>query len=81
LEKLSLLEEKLNRLIEQHIRLKEEKNVLESSLDEKSRRLNDLMGQVEELRQERDVIRKKLSRMAEMLRRLEYLEADVTGGK
>ncbi len=81
MEKLSVLEERLNRLIEQYVALKEEKNVLESSLDEKSRRLADLEGEVGELRQERDVIRARLGRMVELIERLEACEAGASGLK
>jgi hypothetical protein len=75
LEKLSVLEQRLNRLIEQYTRLKEEKNVLERSLKDQSGRLVDLEGEVEALRQERDVIRDRLGRLVEMIERLETLEA------
>ncbi len=81
MEKLSVLEERLNRLIEQYMSLKEEKNVLESSLDEKSRRLTDLEGEVGELRQERDVIRERLGRMVELIERLEAFETGASGLK
>ena len=75
LEKLSVLEESLNRLVEQYKRLKEEKNVLERSLKEKSGRLVDLESEVEALRQERDVIRERLGRLVDVIERLEALEA------
>ncbi|GAB4266022.1 MAG: hypothetical protein Kow0092_18720 [Deferrisomatales bacterium] len=74
LEKLNLLEDKLNRLIDHFTRLKEEKGALEVSLEEKVGRLNDLEREVEELRQERDVIRDRLSRLVQMIERLETLE-------
>lgn len=74
LEKLNLLEDRINRLIEHFTRLKEEKGVLEHSLEEKIGRVNDLEREVEELRQERDVIRDRLSRLVEMIERLETLE-------
>ncbi len=79
LETLSLLEERLNRLIDGYILLKEEKNVLESSLVEKNKRLKDLEGEVEELRRERDVIRERLGRMIETIERLEALETGEPG--
>lgn len=79
LEKLSVLEERLNRLIEQYTRLKEEKSVLERSLGEKNGRLTDLEGEVEAFRQERDVIRERLGRLVEMIERLEALEAGEPG--
>ena len=75
LEKLSLLEERVNRLIEHFTRLKEDKNVLERSLEEKAGRLTALEREVEQLRQERDVIRDRLGRLVEMIERLESLEA------
>jgi FtsZ-binding cell division protein ZapB len=75
LEKLDLLENRLNQLIEHFTRLKEDKNVLERSLEEKGGRLTDLEREVEELRQERDVIRDRLSRLVAMIERLETLEA------
>jgi prefoldin subunit 5 len=75
LEKLDLLEKRLNQLIEHFTRLKEDKNVLERSLEEKGGRLTDLEREVEELRQERDVIRDRLSRLVAMIERLETLEA------
>lgn len=75
LEKLNLLEDRVNRLIEHFTRLKEDKNVLERSLKEKAGRLIDLEREVEQLRQERDVIRDRLGRLVEMIERLESLEA------
>lgn len=74
LEKLSVLEDRLNKLIEHFTRLKEDKNVLERSLEEKIGRLVDLEREVEELRQERDVIRDRLGRLVDMIERLETLE-------
>lgn len=79
LEKLSLLEDRLNRLIDHFTRLKEERNVLERSLEEKSQRLRDLEKEVEELRQERDVIRVGLGRLDSMVERLETLETAQPG--
>ena len=78
LEKLDLLEDRLNRLIEHFNRLKEDKNVLERSLEDKNGRLTDLEREVE-LRQERDVIRDRLGRLVEMIERLETLEAAEPG--
>jgi chromosome segregation ATPase len=74
LEKLNLLEERLNRLIENFTRVREERNVLERSLDEKLGRMRDLEREVEELRQERDVVRERLGRLVETIERLETLE-------
>ena len=74
MEKLDLLEDRLNRLIEHFTRLKEERDVLERSLDENSGRVRDLEGEVVQLRQERDVIRERLSRLIETIERLETLE-------
>jgi len=80
LEKLNLLEDRLNRLIEQFTRLKEEKGVLELSLEEKVGRVGDLEREVEQLRQERDVIRERLSRLVDLIERLETLEPTATAG-
>jgi chromosome segregation ATPase len=74
LEKLSVLEDRIDRLIEHFNRLKEDKNVLERSLDEKVGRLADLEREVEQLRQERDVIRDRLGRLVDIIDRLESLE-------
>ncbi len=79
LEKLNLLENRVNRLIEHFTRLKEEKNVLGRSLEEKAGRLTDLEREVEQLRQERDVIRDRLSRLVELIERLESLETAEPG--
>ena len=79
LEKLDLLEGRLNRLIELFTRLKEEKGVLERSLTEKSGRVSDLEIEVETLRQERDVIRERLGRLLEMIERLGALEVGELG--
>lgn len=80
LEKLNLLEDRLNRFIEQFTRLKEEKGVLELSLEEKIGRVGDLEREVEELRQERDVIRERLSRLVDLIERLETLEPTAPAG-
>ena len=74
LEKLNLLEDRLNRLIEHFTRLKEERDVLEQRLGSDAGRMRDLEGEVVQLRQERDVIRERLSRLIEMIERLETLE-------
>ena len=74
MEKLNLLEDRLNRLIEHFTRLKEERNVLEQSLGENSGRMRDLEGEVAQLQQERDVIRERLSRLIATIERLETLE-------
>ena len=79
LEKLDLLEGRLNQLIELFTRLKEEKGVLERSLIEKSGRVSDLELEVEALRQERDVIRERLGRLLEMIERLGALEVGESG--
>ena len=79
LEKLDLLESRLNQFIEHFTRLKEEKNVLECSLEEKNGRLSDLEQEVGELRQERDVIRNRMSRLLKMIERLESLEMAGSG--
>lgn len=79
LEKLDLLEGRLNRLIELFTRLKEEKGVLERNLTEKSGRVSDLEVEVESLRQERDVIRERLGRLLEMIERLGALEVGESG--
>lgn len=82
LEKLNLLEDRLNRLIEHFTRLKEERNVLEQRLAEKAGRLRDLEDEVGQLRQERDVIRERLGRLVETIERLESLEtAKPEGGE
>lgn len=80
-EKLDLLENKLNRFIDHFTRLKEEKGVLELSLEEKVGRVKDLEREVEALEQERDVIRDRLSRLIEMVERLETLETAGPGGE
>ena len=74
MEKLNLLESRLNRLIEHFTRLKEERDVLEQRLDENSGRMRDLEGEVVQLRQERDVIRERLGRLIATIERLETLE-------
>ena len=81
LEKLNVLEERVDRLIEHFTRLKEDKNVLERSLEEKVGRLTDLEREVEQLRQERDVIRDRLGRLVDTIDRLESLEAAEPGTK
>lgn len=79
LEKLSLLEQRLNQLIEQYTRLKEEKSLLERNLEERNARVASLDDEVDALRQERDVIRERLGRLVEMIERLETLEAGEAG--
>jgi chromosome segregation ATPase len=79
LEKLDLLEGRLNRLIELFTRLKEEKGVLQRSLEEKSSRVADLEVEVEALRQERDVVRERLGHLLEMIERLGALEVGELG--
>lgn len=74
MEKLDLLEARLNRLIEQFTRLKEERDVLEQRLGETSGHMRDIEGEVSQLRQERDVIRERLSRLIATIERLETLE-------
>ena len=80
MEKLNLLEDRLNRLIEHFTRLKEERDVLEQSLAESAGRTRDLEGEVSQLRQERDVIRERLSRLIETIERLETLETATSEG-
>ncbi len=75
LEKLDLLEDRLNRLVQHFTRLKEERAVLERSLVEATGRVADLEGEVGELKQERDVIRERLARLVETIERLEALES------
>jgi cell division protein FtsB len=79
LENLGLLEESLDRLIRQFLRLKEEKSVLENRLEETSRRLKDLEGEIEGLRQERGLIRERLGRALKKIERLEFLETGEAG--
>jgi len=79
LEKLNVLEDRIDRLIEHFTRLKEDKNVLERSLEEKVGLLTDLEREVEQLRQERDVIRDRLGRLVDIIDRLESLEAAEPG--
>ncbi len=79
LEQLSLLEERLERLVELFARLTEEKSVLERSLAEKDERLRALEREVDGLRQERDLIRTRVARMIETIERLEGLEAPEPG--
>lgn len=79
LEKLDVLEERLNRLVENFTRLREEKGILERSLQEKVGRIDDLEREVGTLRQERDVVRERLSRLVEMVDRLETLETARSG--
>jgi cell division protein FtsB len=74
MENLDLLEARLNQLIEQFTRLKEERDVLEQRLGETSRQVRDIEGEVSQLRQERDVIRERLSRLIATIERLETLE-------
>lgn len=74
LEQLSLLEERVNRLVELFTRLKQEKIVLERSLAETEERLRALEREVDGLQQERDIIRDRLGRMIETIERLEALE-------
>ena len=81
LEKLSLLEERLNRLIDLYNRLKEENDLLERRLEEKTGRLGDLERELEEFRKERDVVRERLSRLVETIERLEALDAAGGGGE
>lgn len=79
LEKLSVLEQSLNRLIDQYTRLKEEKSVLERGLREANGRVAELEDEGDALRQERDAIRERLGRMVEMIERLETLESGESG--
>lgn len=74
LEKLSLLEETLDVLIQQFVRLEEDKSLLESRLEEKRRHLDDLEGELGELRQEREIFRERLGRILDRIERLETLE-------
>jgi len=78
LEKLSLLEDRLIRLVDHFNRLKEENSLLVRRLEEKTGRLGDLERELEEFRKERDVVRERLSRLVETIDRLEALDA--TGG-
>ena len=80
LEQLSLLEQRVERLIQQYGRLKEEKTLLERSLAEKDERVRALEREVDGLRQERDIIRERLARLIETIERLEALEASGPGG-
>ena len=80
MEKLNLLEDGLNRLIEHFTRLKEERDVLEQRLAESAGRSRDLEGEVSQLRQERDVIRERLGRLIETIERLETLETATSEG-
>ena len=79
LEKLTVLEQSLNRLIDQYTRLKEEKSVLERGLREASGRVAELEDEGDALRQERDAIRERLGRMVEMIERLEALDSGEPG--
>ncbi|MBI5445999.1 MAG: hypothetical protein HY900_32895 [Deltaproteobacteria bacterium] len=79
LEKLGLLEELLEGFIQQFVQLEEEKSVLEKRLEDKSRRLSDLEGEVEELRRERVLIRERLGPIVEKVERLETLEEGESG--
>lgn len=75
LEKLDLLEDRLNRFVQHFARLKEERAVLERSLVEATGRVAGLEREVGELRQERDVVRDRLARLVETIERLEALES------
>ncbi len=80
LEQLGLLEQRVERLIQQYGRLKEEKTLLERSLAERDERVRALEREVDGLRQERDIIRERLARLIETIERLEALEASGPGG-
>lgn len=76
MEKLDLLEERLNRFIDLFSRLREEKSVLEHSLDEKIGRLNNLENEVGKLRLERDVIQTRLGSLIDLVERLQAIETN-----
>lgn len=81
LEKLDLLEDRVNQLIEKFTQLKEENRVLERSLEEKVGRMAGLEREVGQLRQERDVVRERLSRLVQIVERLETLETAGSGAE
>jgi chromosome segregation ATPase len=74
LEKLGLLEEKLNQLIDHFTKSEDEKRFLKRDLEEKVGQLSQLEQENGELRAERDMIRERLSRLVETIERLEVLE-------
>lgn len=63
LENLEQLEVKINRLIEQHERVKKEKETIEKKLQEKESEWHDLKGQIRQYERERGELREKLDKI------------------
>lgn len=63
LENLEQLEIKINRLIEQHERVKKEKESIEKRLQEKESEWHDLKGQIRQYERERGELREKLDKI------------------
>lgn len=63
LENLEQLEIKINRLIEQHERVRKEKESIEKKLQEKESEWHDLKGQLRQYERERGELREKLDKI------------------
>lgn len=63
LENLEQLEIKINRLIEQHERVRKEKESIEKRLQEKESEWHDLKGQLRQYERERGELREKLDKI------------------
>ena len=62
-ENLDQLEAKINRLIEQHERIKREKETIEKRLQEKESEWHDLKGQIRQYERERGELRERLDKI------------------
>jgi predicted nucleic acid-binding Zn-ribbon protein len=71
LENLDHLEAKINRLIEQHERIKKEKETIEKRLQEKESEWHDLKGQIRQYERERGELRERLDKILSQFAGLE----------
>jgi len=74
LENLEQLEIKINRLIEQHERVKKEKQSIERQLQGKENEWHDLKGQIRQYERERGELREKLDKILNQFAALDLPE-------
>jgi septal ring factor EnvC (AmiA/AmiB activator) len=71
LDNLEQLEAKIDRLLERHVRVKKEKEIVEKRLQQRESEFHELRGQIRQYERERGEIREKLEKILGYFVRLE----------
>lgn len=71
LDNLEQLEARIDRLLERHVRVKKEKELVEKRLQQRESEFHELRGQIRQYERERGEIREKLQKILGYFERLE----------